>query len=164
MTQTQPQQPHQSQQPEQPGQSQQPNPQPYASRITVRTNDLDTNGHVRGPAYLEYADHARWECARAAGVRFAELAAAGLGPVNLETVVRFHQELLAGDEVDVSCVFSYGPGKTGRVTQELRRADGVLAATVESVTGMLDLRSRRLVPDPAARWREFATEPGLLGV
>ncbi|WP_308315530.1 thioesterase family protein [Streptomyces sp. ISL-100] len=80
------------------------------------------------------------------------------------TVVRFHQELLAGDEVEVSCVFSYGPGKTGRVTQEMHRADGVLAATVESVIGLLDLRTRRLVPDPAGRWREFATDPALLGV
>ncbi|MET9518721.1 acyl-CoA thioesterase [Streptomyces sp. NPDC002994] len=141
----------------------QPESKPYTARLTVRSSDLDTNGHVRGPAYLEYADHARWECVRAAGVEFDDLAAAGLGPVNLETVVRFHQELLAGDEVEVSCVFSYGPGKTGRVTQEMHRADGVLAATVESVIGLLDLRTRRLVPDPAGRWREFATDPTPLG-
>ncbi len=28
--------------------------------IAVRADDIDRNGHVRGPAYLAYADHARW--------------------------------------------------------------------------------------------------------
>ena len=138
---------------------------PYRARLTVRSSDLDTNGHVRGAAYLEYADHARWECVREAGVRFDELAAAELGPVNLETTVRFHRELRGGEVLEISSEFSYGTGKTSRVVQELRRAsDGELVATVESVSGMLDLHHRRLVPDPAAIWRKFATAPELLGV
>jgi acyl-CoA thioester hydrolase len=132
--------------------------------IPVRCDDIDLNGHVRGPAYLAYADHARWACVLAAGIDPAELAARRLGPVNLETTVRFHRELRPSGEVAVSCVFRWGPGKTSRVVQEFRTPDGTLVAEVASVSGLLDLDRRRLVADPAARWRELATRPELLGL
>ncbi|MFI0781068.1 acyl-CoA thioesterase [Streptomyces sp. NPDC021212] len=137
----------------------------FRVRLAVRQSDLDTNGHVRGSAYVDFADHARWTCVREAGVDLGEMSRAGLGPVNLETTIRYHRELRAGDEFDITCVFTYGGAgkKTGRVTQELLCTDGTLAATVESVIGLLDLRTRRLVPDPASHWRRLATEPALLG-
>ncbi|WP_020499283.1 acyl-CoA thioesterase [Sciscionella marina] len=132
----------------------------FTVRIQVRNADFDTNGHVCGPKYLEYADHARWECVRAAGVCLDALAGAHLGPVNLETTIRFEREIRGG-EIEVVTEFAYH-GKTGRVHQELS-ADGTRLATVHSVTGLLDLRTRRLVPD-AERIGAFATEPGLLGL
>ncbi|WP_043786568.1 acyl-CoA thioesterase [Amycolatopsis rifamycinica] len=132
--------------------------------IAVRADDLDTNGHVRGPAYLAYADHARWVCVREAGIDPAELAARRIGPVNLETTVRFHRELVPGSEVTVSCEFSYGDGKTSRVRQEFHAPDGTLVATVSSVSGLLDLDRRRLLPGPGEYWRELATRPELLGL
>lgn len=139
--------------------------EPRVLRVAVRADDLDVNGHVRGAAYMEYADHARWLLVEEAGVSFDELRAAGLGPVNLETTVRFHRELRLGDELDVLTTFSYGDGKTSRVHQELRRvADGELAAEVSSVSGMLDLKARRLVSDPASSWRPFVTRPEVLGL
>ena len=70
--------------------------------IAVRADDLDVNGHLRGPAYLAYADHARWSCVQAAGIDPAELTARRIGPVNLETTVRFRRELRSG-EVEVGC-------------------------------------------------------------
>ncbi|WP_103340913.1 acyl-CoA thioesterase [Amycolatopsis sp. CA-126428] len=132
--------------------------------IQVRCDDIDVNGHVRGPAYLAYADHARWACTQAAGVDPAALTARRLGPVNLETTVRFHRELLPHGEVDVSCVFHWGTGKTSRVTQEFRTPDSTLVAEVASLSGLLDLDRRRLLPDPGAYWRELAARPGLLGL
>lgn len=140
-------------------------PEPFRFRLAVRHSDLDTNGHVRGSAYVDFADHARWVCVQEAGVDPLEMSRSGLGPVNLETTVRFHRELRAGDESDVTCVFTYDGAdkKTGRATQELLRTDGALAATVVSVTGLLDLTTRRLVPDPASHWRRLATTPSLLG-
>ncbi|MGR3937531.1 acyl-CoA thioesterase [Streptomyces sp. BRA346] len=139
--------------------------QPFRVRLAVRQSDLDTNGHVRGSAYVDFADHARWACVREAGVDPLEMSRAGLGPVNLETTIRYHRELRAGDEFDVTCVFTYDGAdkKTGRATQELRCVDGTLAATVESVIGVLDLTTRRLVRDPASHWRRLATTPSLLG-
>jgi acyl-CoA thioester hydrolase len=132
--------------------------------IAVRADDLDVNGHVRGPAYLAYADHARWSCVWAAGIDPAELTARRIGPVNLETTVRFHRELVPRGEVEVGCEFHWGTGKTSRVTQEFRTPGGVLVAEVESVSGLLDLDRRRLVADPGSYWRELAARPELLGL
>lgn len=132
--------------------------------IAVRLWDLDTNGHVRGSAYLDYADHARWECVRAAGVSLDALAEAGFGPVNLETTIRFQHELRAGDCVVVSTAFSYGSGKTSQVRQDFTLTDGTPVAEITSVSGLLDLRTRRLLPNPATHWRTLATAPHHLGL
>jgi acyl-CoA thioester hydrolase len=137
---------------------------PLSMRIRVRISDLDTNGHVRGPAYMDYADQARWERVIAASLSLETLAARGLGPVNLETTVRFLRELRAGDEVDVASVFSYGPGKTSRVQQWLSLVDGTPVAEVRSVSGLLDLRTRRLATNQVEILRSLAGRPELLGL
>lgn len=135
----------------------------FGVRVSVRGYELDTQGHLNNVVYLQYGDHARWELLRAAGINVDRLRADGLGPVTLETTVRFHRELRGGDEVHVSCAFVWGNGKIFRVEQELRRSDGSLAAEIESVGGLLDLDNRRLVDDPGGRWRALASRPELLG-
>ena len=87
-----------------------------------------------------------------------------MGPVSLETTIRWLHELRAGDEIEVTAAFRWGTGKTSTVVQELRRADGTLVAEVTGVGGLLDLDRRRLVADPRARWRELAPRPDLLGL
>ncbi|UGT66529.1 acyl-CoA thioesterase [Nocardia gipuzkoensis] len=136
----------------------------FSTRIEVRVSDLDPQLHVTGAAYHQFADHARFACVQAAGVSVDELIASGLGPVNVETVLRFQRELRGGDTVDVSCAWQWGQGKTYRVEHVLTRADGVVAATVTNVSGLLDLGSRRLVADPARQWAARATHPQLLGL
>ena len=138
--------------------------EPFAVRVRVRGYELDLNGHLNQAVYLQYAEHARWELLRAAGIGPEELRAAGIGPVVLETTIRYHRELRDGDEVDVSCAFSWGSGKTFQVIQEIRTADGVLAAEVRAVSGLLSMSARRLAADPGARLRELATAPALLGL
>lgn len=137
--------------------------EPFAVRMEVRSYEIDPQLHVNGPVYVQYADHSRFACVRAAGVDVAELLSSGVGPVNLETVIRYHNELRGGDEVDVTCDWIWGEGKTYRVEHLLRRADGEIAAEVQHVSGLLDLESRRLVADPAAEWRSRAEKPELLG-
>lgn len=88
----------------------------------------------------------------------------GVGPVSLEENIRYRSELRAGEEVDVSCRFVWGDGKTFRVEQELRNPDGTLVAEVTNVGGLLDLRERRLVPNPAEHWRSVAAAPEVLGL
>ncbi|TDD81704.1 acyl-CoA thioesterase [Actinomadura darangshiensis] len=136
----------------------------FTVRITVRGYELDTQGHLNGAVYHQYGDHARWECLRAAGISVDELIATGVGPVTLENTIRYHRELHAGDDVDITCAFDWGEGKTFRMRQELRRADGALAAEITSLGGLMDLAERRLVPDPGAHWRALAQTPGLLGL
>ncbi|MFD0686534.1 acyl-CoA thioesterase [Actinomadura fibrosa] len=138
--------------------------EPFTVRVTVRAYELDTQGHLNSAVYHQYGDHARWECLRAAGVSVDELIATGVGPVTLENTIRYHRELRAGDDVDITCTFAWGEGRTFRIKQELRRADGALAAEISSVGGLMDLAERRLVPDPGERWRALAAAPELLGL
>ncbi|WP_245745749.1 acyl-CoA thioesterase [Nocardia altamirensis] len=137
---------------------------PFTMRFTVRSYELDTNHHLASTVYLQYAEHARFACGQAAGVSPQRLLADGFGPINLETTLRHHAELRAEDEVDVSCVFVWGPGKTHRVEHTLRKPDGTLVAEVHSVSGLLDMRTRRLVVDPGQQLRARATNPELLGL
>ncbi|MFF0098324.1 acyl-CoA thioesterase [Micromonospora sp. NPDC005257] len=132
---------------------------PFRVRVTVRGYELDTQGHLNQAVYLQYAEHARWECLRAAGVGQERLLAGGVGPVALEVTVRYLRELRGGDEVDVTCEFHWGEGKTFRISQEFTRADGIPVASVSGIGGLLDLAERRLVPDPRERFRALVTDP-----
>lgn len=137
---------------------------PFHVRVSVRGYEIDFNGHLASAVYLQYSQHARWECLRAAGVDQGQLIASGVSPVNLEETIRYHSELRGGDEVDISCAFAWSTGRTFRVDQQFRRPDGSLVAEVANTGGLLDLQERRLVADPGERWRAVATVPEVLGL
>ncbi|MFF8997441.1 acyl-CoA thioesterase [Streptomyces achromogenes] len=138
--------------------------EPFSVRVTVRGYETDTQGHLNQAVYLNYAEHARWSMLQAAGISQAGLVGQGVGPVALETTIGFRRELLAGDEVDVTCAFEWGDGKTFRIRQEIRKTDGTLAAEVTAVGGIMNLTERKLVADPRALFKELATDPGLFGL
>jgi acyl-CoA thioester hydrolase len=137
---------------------------PFTVRVTVRGYETDAQGHLNGNIYLQYAEHARWELLRAAGVHQTGLLSKGVGPVNLETTIRYHREVIAGDDVDVSCAFLWGEGKSFRVEQVFHTVGGDLVAKVFNVGGLLDLQQRRLVDDPREYFRTAADVPELLGL
>lgn len=137
---------------------------PFRVRITVRGYELDPQGHVNQAVYLQYAEHARWEYLRAAGLSYEALAATGCGPAALENTIRYRAELRGGDEVDVSCEFRWGGGKTFEIVQEFRRPDGTLVAELTGRGGVLDLARRQLVADPAGQLRSLAATPEVLGL
>jgi acyl-CoA thioester hydrolase len=137
---------------------------PFTLRMDVRLSDIDAQGHMTSAAYLAFANHVLWSCVREAGVDVDALRDEGTGPVNLETTIRFRRELRGGDSVDVSCVLAFGAGKTYQVVCELRTAEGEVAATITSTSGLLDLRDRRLLADPAAVWSRYAARPDVLGL
>jgi acyl-CoA thioester hydrolase len=134
----------------------------FTVRVTVRGYELDTQGHLNQSVYLQYGEHARWELLRAAGISQDALIASGIGPVVLESTIRYLRELRGGDEVDVSCGFEWGEGRTFRVRQDYRRPDGIQVAELVAVGGLLDLRERRLVKEPRERLRALASVPELL--
>lgn len=138
--------------------------EPFRVRIAVRGYELDPNGHVNQAVYLQYAEHARWEYLRAAGISQDALVRSGIGPAALDTRIRYVAELRAGDEVDVSCEFTWKASRTFRIAQDYRRPDGALVAELTGVGGLLDLTERRLVTDPGAHLRALATAPELLGL
>ncbi|MFC4943074.1 acyl-CoA thioesterase [Pseudonocardia sp. GCM10023141] len=136
----------------------------HRTRVTVRGYEIDALGHVAHTVYMQYAEHARWERMSAAGLNVGVLLRAGVMPVMLETTLRYHKELRFNDEVIVGCDFQWGTGKTGRIHQPLQRGDGVLAAEVTSVAGLLDLARRKLVEQPLDKLRELADAPELMGL
>jgi acyl-CoA thioester hydrolase len=136
----------------------------FAVRIVARGYEVDSNGHVAGTVLMQYGQQARWECLRAAGIDQRGLQEIGIGPVSLEERIRFHHEVRAGEELDVSCNFVWGDGRTFRVEHELRKSDGTLAAEATSVGGLLDLEDRRLIAEPGAVWRSAANAPAVLGL
>ncbi|MEV6382097.1 acyl-CoA thioesterase [Streptomyces sp. NPDC051773] len=138
--------------------------EPFSVPVTVRGYEIDVQGHLNQSVYLQYGEHARWSLLRAAGIRQADLRAKEVGPVALETTVRYRRELLAGDEVEVTCAFVWGEGKTFRIEQTVRRADGTVAAEITGVGGLMDLRIRKLVADPREYFRALASDPTLFGL
>lgn len=136
----------------------------HRTRVTVRGYEIDALGHVAHTVYMQYAEHARWERMAAAGLTVGVLLRAGVMPVMLETTLRYHKELRFNDDVLVGCEFEWGTGKTGRIHQPLQRSDGVLAAEVISVAGLLDLAQRKLIAQPLDRLRELADAPQFMGL
>ncbi|MGX4689017.1 acyl-CoA thioesterase [Streptomyces sp. JNUCC 63] len=138
--------------------------EPFSVRVTVRGYETDVQGHLNQAVYLNYAEHARWSLLQAAGISQAGLIARGVGPVALETTVQYRRELLAGDEVDVTCAFEWGGGKTFRMRQTIRKTDGTVAAELTGVGGLLDLTARKLVAHPEEYFKELASDPSLFGL
>lgn len=132
--------------------------------VTVRGYELDTQGHLNQAVYVQYAEHARWELMRAAGIAQDKLLATGVGPVVLESTIKYRHELRGGDEVTVSCEFDWHSGKTFGLRQQVRKLDGTVAAEVAAVGGMLDLTARKLVEKPGEHLRNLAERPDLLGL
>ena len=137
----------------------------FSVHVSVRAYEIDGNGHVNAAVYLQYAEHARWEFLLAAGIDHAALAGRGVGPVFLETVLRYRDELRYPDTVAVTCGMRWGAGKTFRVEQRLRRLDGGgMVAEVDSVGGLIDLTTRKLVELPAEHYRAISRTPSVLGL
>ncbi|WSQ13005.1 acyl-CoA thioesterase [Streptomyces sp. NBC_01231] len=136
----------------------------FSVPVTVRGYETDVQGHLNQSVYLNYAEHARWSLLKAAGISQSGLIGSGVGPVTLETTIRYRRELVAGDEIEVTCGFAWGEGKTFRIEQTIRKADGTVAAEITAVGGLLDLKERRLVADPREYFRELAADPGLFGL
>ncbi|MFD4867515.1 acyl-CoA thioesterase [Streptomyces sp. NPDC058412] len=132
--------------------------------VSVRGYETDAQGHLHQSVYLQYAEHARWSLLRAAGVRQQDLLSRRVGPVVLETTIRYRRELRAGDEVRVTCCFAWGAGRTFGTHQRILTADGTVACELDSLGGLMDLDHRRLLPDPCSRFAELARTPALLGI
>ncbi|WP_406839467.1 acyl-CoA thioesterase [Streptomyces sp. AHU1] len=138
--------------------------EPFSVPVTVRGYETDVLGHLNQSVYLQYAEHARWSVLRAAGIGQAELAARGVGPVVLETTIRYLRELRAGDEVEVTCAFLWGEGRSFRIEQTVRKTDGTVSAEITAVGGLMDLTERRLVPGARDAFKSLAADPGPLGL
>lgn len=83
-------------------------------------------------------------------------------PVTLEHAIRYHRELRGGDEVDVSCAFTWGGARC--TASGSASSASMPAAEIDTVGGMITMTHRRLVADPAEQWRALAGAPEFIGL
>ncbi|WP_280267176.1 acyl-CoA thioesterase [Nocardia wallacei] len=136
----------------------------FSVPVTVRGYELDVNGHLNQAVYHQYAEHARWEVLRAAGLVPDKMRLAGVGPVVLESTVKHLRELHLGDEVTVTSEFEWGEGKAFRMRQQIIKLDGTVSAEFGVVLGLMDLTARKLVSNPIERFLELAESREALGL
>ncbi len=145
-------------------------PAQFQLRIGVRSYEVDVNGHVNHAVYHQYAEHARMEHFRAAGLSQAELAEHGATIVLLATTVNFRSELRAGEELTVDSEIAFGEGRAFTMRHRIVRvtdpagqpAGDVLAADVDCTLGVLDVVNRRLLHGPRDRLAAAARRVELL--
>jgi acyl-CoA thioester hydrolase len=112
--------------------------------------DMDMNGHMRNTAYLEKAVDVRLTYFASAGFDAAAFARLRLGPVIQTDEVRYHREVRLLERLTGTLAIAglATDGSRFRLRNEFLRADGALAARVDSVGGWLDLDARRLIAPP----------------
>lgn len=136
----------------------------FSVPVTVRGYELDTQGHLNQAVYLQYSEHARWMLLAAAGIQQNAMVAGGIGPVVLEVTIKYLRELRGGEEVDVTCELGWAEGKVFQFKQQIVKKDGTVCADIVLVGGIMDLRARKLVPNPAERLAALASDPAMLGI
>lgn len=129
----------------------------FSVHVAARSYETDQLGHLNQAVYASWAEHARVELLRAAGVSLP--GPQNLGVVVLEATIRYLKELRTGDEVDVTCGIAFGTGKTFAMDSTFLRADGAVCAEVRTKMGLMDLAARRLVAEPEQRLRALAANP-----
>ena len=131
-------------------------------RGTVYPQHLDHMDHMNIQFYMAKFDEAVWNLFHQIGLSPSALRAENRGMAALETNIRYHTELFAGDVVDVhSGVLKVGETSL-RFVQEMRNGEtGEIAAVMRVVAVHLDRTARRPVPFPeavATRAREFLVD------
>jgi YbgC/YbaW family acyl-CoA thioester hydrolase len=121
--------------------------------IVVRPTEIDVNGHVNNAKFVEYLEWGREEWYEAAGLPYDRLQAMGAATVTVNINLNYRRECRQGDRLTIVT----RPAKLGRTSftlaQEIRKADGDVAADATVVLVTIDPSTRRprVVPPELAR-------------
>jgi thioesterase-3 len=121
--------------------------------IVVRPTEIDVNGHVNNAKYVEYLEWGREDWYEQLGLPYRRLRELGAVTVTVNLNVNYRAECQQGERL----VVATRPERLGRtsfvVRQEIRKADGSVAADATVTTVTIDPRTRRgrPVPEPLAR-------------
>ena len=115
----------------------------HEKRIEIRWRDLDAYNHVNNAVYLTYLEEARDEWLEQALGQDG----AAWGYVLARVAIDFRQELRQEhDEVIATCALARLGTSSVTTREELRLADGELAAEAEAVLVAVDPDSRESRP------------------
>ena len=111
---------------------------------------IDYNGHMNVAYYTMAFDRALDEVYDRLGIGPALVESHGMGPMALQTQIHYLGELLEGTRFACAVRLLDADAKRVHVFGEMLNLDagGAVAATYESLTMNVDLRSRRSAPFP----------------
>jgi len=123
---------------------------PFEKSFEVNWASLDAIGHMANTAYLDVCVDCRFAYFTSQGFPPNEFFRNRVGPVVRKDEVEYFRELRMLERFTVSLSLAgVAPDASRfRLRNEIRRADGELAARVTSQGGWLDLDKRRLVVPP----------------
>lgn len=123
--------------------------------------DMDWNSHMANTAYLNKAVDARVLTLAEKGFPLEEFIRLRLGVVVMKDEVEYKREVKWMEEIEISfSVAGLAPdGSRFKVQNEVRRANGDLAARITSTGGFMDLDARKLVAPPPAVLAAYLSLP-----
>jgi acyl-CoA thioester hydrolase len=122
----------------------------FEKSFEVTWAQLDAIGHMANTAYLDVCVDVRFAWFESQGFPPADFQKYRVGPVVRRDEVDYYRELRMLQRFTVNLMLAgVSPDASRfRLRNEIRRADGELAARITSQGGWLDLEARRLVAPP----------------
>ncbi len=119
-------------------------------RVTVRSYEIDSIGHVNNSVYLNYLEHARVEFMRVAGFSLNEIETRGVFPVMVNVNINYKKPAFVYDELELTCKVV----KVGRssVTDEINvynAKTGELLCESNNTYVFVDGKTNKSVPIPS---------------
>jgi acyl-CoA thioester hydrolase len=96
-------------------------------KLTVRTYECDSNGHVNNANYLNYLEYARYELLRDVGFDYKAMTKAGYGIYVARIEIEYKKPALADDELLIESRPIKKGAVSGTIAQEIKRGDDLLA-------------------------------------
>jgi len=111
--------------------------------------DMDLNAHMRNTAYLDKSADLRLIFFTSCGFPIQEFMRRRIGPLSMKDELEYRREFQLHDEVRATMLLSGLADDGSRVLwrNEFYRGEQ-LAANVTTLSGWLDLETRKLVPPP----------------
>lgn len=115
-------------------------------RITVRSTELDSLGHVNNAKYLEYLEWGRFEWLRQSRVPLDLLGISGVGTAIVNVNVNFRSEARLGDELGVRAQLVHLGRSSLKIAQQIVGSGDRVVCDGLVTLAIFDTRTRRSTP------------------
>jgi acyl-CoA thioester hydrolase len=95
-------------------------------KLTVRTYECDSYGHVNNANYLNYLEYARYELLRDVGFDYQAMTKAGYGIYIARIEIDYKKPAVADDELVIESRPVKKGAVSGIIAQEIKRGDDLL--------------------------------------
>jgi len=131
----------------------------YKQHFTTKWADFDPNKHMRHTAYNDYAAECRIRFFNENGITTKLFDKAHIGPVLFKEETSFYREIRLGETLDITLrLKACSPlGERFKMSHQLYKFDGVLAAEIQIFAAWLDLNTRKLIVPPPVIIKAFNT-------